>query len=707
MFKLDLAFYYYGGSQHTFIKWINSPQSNPKDVVILAERKEYVLLFACALSVDCIILGTLWCLFIFKHSTFRGTFFRYLIFSIDFIFDMFYATFPLLLIGANNLTFTKAAASVNSESIITFFSTMLPIIYVVVKLFNIFALLSRLATKQFYHSFRLQKHSNNTNNTSSTHNNNNNFRSVTSRSNNDKDDMDDVLSSSTSVTVTPGVTPTATDISTVNDDDINTNNTSNAKVDNSNSHSIKLSACNICCYGNKFYVDSDTHTLIDNRELFIIGNCRKIFTLLLGLSGIVYGITLSSQMIAHTTDRINICEKYNNSTKGYNPEYAHLYAWPYCEFKVYPISDEIPCQCRNLVVNEHNVTNWTDDLENDPNVTSKIFESILQQFYMLETISFDAGSLIYMTELNLDDSMMTARNLKIVDFRTIQFVNISSNLGIMWSNLEFLRFHSVHGTVYSIDSWSNMKNIKWLSVELSVLTFIDVDWIFLCQLKNLNVFGISGLYSTKDVSFGDCLTNIKDLRWLNMEYVSDFDTKLLLHDGVEGINSFGNRLDIDKFETDLQKLYNETGDYLFDSIQNKSIYFQDSSTCAIFYTFENNNSITTFEAIYPLVYQLINITNACEKICRTDINSKRCRPYHFHQGMSEKTYKLKNCIIYVICTYVIYLQNYRIYRINIYTFFFLNLLFSSKFYQHCIAIKYENESSFCDLSFPYLLTIQC
>ena len=102
-----------------------------------------------------------------------------------------------------------------------------------------------------------------------------------------------------------------------------------------------------------------------------------------------------------------------------------------------------------------------------------------------------------------------------------------------------------------------------------------------------------------------------------MEHVSDFDTKLLLHDGLEGINSVGNTLDIDKLESDFQKLifimYDELGDYLLASIQNKSVNFQDLSMCAIFYTFENNNSVTTLESTSPLIYQLININDAYTK----------------------------------------------------------------------------------------------
>ena len=42
--------------------------------------------------------------------------------------------------------------------------------------------------------------------------------------------------------------------------------------------------------------------------------------------------------------------------------------------------------------------------------------------------------------------------------------------------------------------------------------------------------------------------------------------------------------------------------------------------------------------------------------------------------------------------------------INIY-FFFLKLLFSSKFYEYDVVIRYENEASQKELSFSYLDTI--
>ena len=153
---IGIAFYYYAGSQNPIVKIVQSGSySNLDDVVILAEKTEHVSLFAYVLSSDCILIGLLWILYICKYDIFHGTFFRYLVFSIDFVYDMFYAIFPLLLIGYNNLTYITAAASVNEKSFVLL-SSLVPMIYIIFKLFAIFSLLSKLAEKQFYHSFHLK-----------------------------------------------------------------------------------------------------------------------------------------------------------------------------------------------------------------------------------------------------------------------------------------------------------------------------------------------------------------------------------------------------------------------------------------------------------------------------------------------------------------------------------------------------------------------
>ena len=151
-----IAFYFYGGSQSDFIKFVNSGNVDIDSTVILAENIKYVELFAHVLSVDCIIISILWCLYIFQHEIFRASFFRYLLFSIDFTFDMFYATFPLFLIGQSNLGFMTAAAKVNSESMVIFVATLFPIMYVTLKLFFILNVLSNHAATQFNISFRLK-----------------------------------------------------------------------------------------------------------------------------------------------------------------------------------------------------------------------------------------------------------------------------------------------------------------------------------------------------------------------------------------------------------------------------------------------------------------------------------------------------------------------------------------------------------------------
>ena len=155
MLFLDIAFMYYAGSQHFMIRWINGSDED----IILAESKEYVILFAWFLCLNIIFIGILWLLYLFKHNKFQSSFFAYFMFVVDLYFDAFYAVFPLLLVS-NEFNFITAAASLNSQSFILFIAAYIPLCYLVFKLNTVLQLSTKYARKQWKYQFHKQKFDN-------------------------------------------------------------------------------------------------------------------------------------------------------------------------------------------------------------------------------------------------------------------------------------------------------------------------------------------------------------------------------------------------------------------------------------------------------------------------------------------------------------------------------------------------------------------
>ena len=657
------AFCYYAGSQNAFIKWINL-----EDTVILAEKFEFVSLFAYVLSADCIIIGTCWCLYIFDHSVFYGSFFRYLLFSFDFIFDMFYATFPLLLVGGSKITFRIAAASVNTDSILVVVATLLPIVYVTIKLQAILKLLSKLTQKQFYISFHFKSIRNNVKlqSSSDVHLSKSSNSGVALKSASiSRDQTQTQTEFKTTRTGTKACGDGTRMQSAISLQSVTKqkqkqkqNLGSVSRNDNVSSNScqkdtqeeiieglqanIPVTARNLCCYGRKYILGKENMPKFEeNRSVFIIQQCRKTFTVMVAMIAIMYGIGLSSVMIIHTGNTEAVCNRYriNSDTQvfidgGNNGKYIHLYAWDYCQYKVYPLWDDIPCQCRNLKVNGADIVNWYK-LLNDSNGITAIFESSLKEYYMLETLYFGSESKKYMSKLHLSNEMLAARKLTVLQFVKIRFDSISDDFGLYWNNLQYLDFDDVDivgNSTIDTRSWKYMTNLKWFAGAQSKLPSDDENMLdFLCHSQTIGYISVSGAYtlSGNGIKIPSCVSNMGSLRWIRMDYVSYFQVDVLLKPEMKGFTAYQSTMSTSNLETQLETIDNEHGiSFIWDKIENQDIdvYLQRSIIC---HEFESLN----FSMEYPLSYQFLSITQACYLTCTDVLSQLTCREYWIHDGM--------------------------------------------------------------------------
>ena len=557
------VFYYYAGSQNWAIKLINSGTIND-DNVILAERIEYVILFAYVLAADCLCICILWCLYVFNYKIFHGSFFKYLTFVVDFLFDVFYSTFPLLLIGRSNFSFLNTAASIHDDSVLSFLATFLPLVYNVIRLFRIFAVVSRWSRKEFYAIFNSDSNpdpnsSPNPTNTdkqkekqvettnyssktgislvvtptlsesgehefpsnqqlqltatkhlstaspvfsvsSSTHlapiiiNGGENENQNENQDENESKKIDDkgpqfLSVRSRSVSQEAPSVHVSTD---TKNNDATSGTEKHVQPVEQESKEIKLTFCNICCYGDQF-INIDEKDLNNGNKngdtLRVIEYIRKCWIAIFVVMIATIGLAIATQMMFHINERIPTCTSYDASDIGngngsttFNAKYSHLYAWKFCDYPVYPVDDPIPCQCRNLFIGPGQVMELSQYLNSDE--MTIMFKTILKEFYMLETFYFEVDSVTRTNTLNISQDMMVARELKILKLSYMEFGDIPDNMGDKWSKLEYIQLIiSFLQPTVSSSSWSKMNQLKVFDISQSSISLDNID--FLCSMPLL------------------------------------------------------------------------------------------------------------------------------------------------------------------------------------------------------------------------------
>ena len=91
--------------------------------------------------------------------------------------------------------------------------------------------------------------------------------------------------------------------------------------------------------------------------------------------------------------------------------------------KVYPIWDDIPCQCRNMQVEDMDVESWYQLLNSTSDV-SLIFKSILKQYYMLETLSFGCTPACNTQECSCDGGDC----IQLCDFNVCNYTSLGDGI---------------------------------------------------------------------------------------------------------------------------------------------------------------------------------------------------------------------------------------------------------------------------------------
>ena len=702
----NVAFYFYAGSQNQIVQYFEgfgSTNDNTKNLVILAEDAKSVKLFAWIIGTNCMILGIMWLLYLVKNKTLDGKFFIFIMFAVDAVFDLFFALFPLMLINTQNIEII--IGSLNTQSPIVFLTSFVPMIFLTRKLRKILYLLTNSSTKEFVRLFNKKTNKK----LSNVKNDDNNYNFDIDFTNNEISIELRTVSSTTprSGSLTPSlqeqkqeqerqpkqqVKPQSqTSIAnsqSVADEGVVMSGASraigqekslsailgNLQVVDSLSHDGKQytficcdensfnqcpkgcqDGCNICFHGPTCLTPIPLYD--KHKSIFIVQYIRRILLLILSLAFCFYSIYIISTTVYFFNVTTQICDQYNQYTNGFNIEYPHLYVWPNCIYKVYPIFDELPCNCRSLYVLASDVQQWefiNYDYNYNYNLTSKsdivsyIVESSLEKYYMAETLHFHTTTLGVFKN-GLTDKHMTAHKIKLISLNGVSLYSISDSLGGNWPRLEFLRFYNVVLTQLPADSLGKLTKLKYFNiignnlwVDQSNETQIQQELEFLCELELLEVMDLS---RNGQVALPVCVydeNTLLNLQWVSFGLSSGFDVRLLAKENLRGISAIVSSIDASNFGD---------SEFKYNLNENTAYYLQGTPLCN--YWISNvlkasnvTKAMLEYELEYPWIYQFLTDTNACAYVCDNYENSQRvfqCLPYVWQDGVCNPGCNTEGC----------------------------------------------------------------
>ena len=79
-----------------------SQTASDEDDVVLAQDPEFIMLFTGFIASNCILTSTMWLFYAFRPLSCHGLLFHGILYSIDAVFDIFYAMYPLIVVARGN-----------------------------------------------------------------------------------------------------------------------------------------------------------------------------------------------------------------------------------------------------------------------------------------------------------------------------------------------------------------------------------------------------------------------------------------------------------------------------------------------------------------------------------------------------------------------------------------------------------------------------
>eukprot|EP01084_Bolivina_argentea_P025857 48093_1 len=378
--------------------------------------------------------------------------------------------------------------------------------------------------------------------------------------------------------------------------------------------------------------DSDTDTLLRNKSC-----CAKqrLYVICISIAFFITGISLFLWVSTDISNSEEYCLFPDTDTIEKHPNLL-LYNSE-CEYKVYPLGVDFPCQCRSA-----QITFYSDYYINDNNMSydeaaeyqSEIIQSILSDWTMLESITFEGDSNLIDTYFNWNDKKLyNLYQLRIIRFKqNVILSNISSYISNL-KRLDVLWVEHAQPITAFPDEMSQLSNLRILILE-NIVQIHEIPKSF-CQLTNLRALKLFYHFD----SVPACFSNLQKLETVQIAFLEYIPPEILALPNLNEIGLYFSTFTasdlLDKNDTETQLEYNKN-----------AVYFFTYSTICDEY---NSNDVE----IHPSVHHFIKETNACQVQCNSTVGSRidktffardlLCFPWLYQDGVCHDACNKEIC----------------------------------------------------------------
>eukprot|EP01084_Bolivina_argentea_P013130 24602_1 len=591
---------------------------NNENGVYLAEKPQFIIIFAAILFFNCFGSGFLWLLYAVLPKHCHGLLYKRSIFFIDKFSDLLYTFFPFYIAvmddyNTNVDNVLVLLGQLNMDSTWVFLATFIPLLFLCNKsLIMIITTMGRMRN-QYFRKWKAQ--------TALSKHSSVNTAMQTAKSAGYNIDMNALP-----------------DINEIYDANgmlmVNVNAISKTYqrnwIDRNDSYSIKKAK----------YIRPLKQTLLVLISLCLIG--YSIFLLIFTIDHIhssetVCGSVGESKYFSTNGTLTNNLSNSEKETLLNNPE---LFFWDNCLYKVYPFSNgHNKCQCRVFVIDWNSLVSTEDLRKTHFNLSQRvILNGILNNWYMLEKFKTqgNGGTISPFTIKNTSykSAHMIAFEWSDISIESIQF-GISN-----WKKMEYFAFMDATGLRQLPQDFNELSQMKYLLFMANSLSSFSES---ICQLKQLIVLQME--YELEIKSIPHCIFNLKQLKafWVDFSpmltsiplsifnlphlielslYNGNIDYRSLLQYNIPNIQS-NDTLSINAwFDGNLQPQNKSYNDY----------WFSFNPIC--------EENITSFPASLKHILSSSN----CHHPCDVDsLYDKFCIPRKVGDGRCDDQCQLMNC----------------------------------------------------------------
>eukprot|EP01083_Nonionella_stella_P021709 60146_1 len=632
------------------------------DPVALALPPQYIRLFVAFLSANCISTGILWGCYAFRPVLCHGLVFELILYCFDAIFDLFYATYPLMIVfnvSTSDSIVLAALASLQTDSPIAFLATFVPMIFLLVKCWYLLQRATR-GMERYYGKKYLN--CTNTGNTPSVlpRMDLTGMPSISSQSQaTDINGANRTLSPIVSLPPQSRLRVMST-VSWVLSDQPNVSNTTNPPA-GTNDKDTDISI---------------TVTLMKEIASFKV-NSKQCMLLILSIIFVSYGITALVLVQSHfnyaieycdsltkvkheyvefiATDHLNVTYEFDTTTRQLLNDNSELFWWDKCSYKVYPFDlsgRSNVCQCRIFYLSfdhkhnviQHEYIDWNANQLNQYfgiDAVSTLM-NVVRRFYMLEKLGIYGVDSVYNTNkddkpqprFNFTKDMFRATKLKVFAWDRLRIGYIDNAMS-NWQELVYFELRRSEATLPS--SFDQLTNVELFNFGQDIHFFSDFpEQICAChKLKSIRMdvnklvaipHCIAKLHALETIIFSYTfirnipieLFSMRSLKELIFENVNITIGSLMKYNNITSFTEFDER-------------------FMWDS--HKKYQFQSSAFCVEF-----NDNQNDLDSLYPAAFiEFIKETGSCETPCSTKIASIACPSFEFQDGICHNECNNRAC----------------------------------------------------------------